>query len=110
MNFICGLLLLLMDEEAAFWCLATIVEDLVPDYFDMNMIGAKADVSVFVSLAQKLFPKVMSHFEKLEYDLSVSATPWFLCLFAGHLPTEVLYSFSSSLSSPLLTLFPFRHY
>jgi len=89
MNFICGLLLLLMDEEAVFWCLSAITEDLVPDYFNMNMLGAKADVSVFKELATKAIPKIMSHFEMVEFDISVVTTQWFLCLYASHLPTEV---------------------
>ena len=47
MNFICGLLLLVMDEESAFWLLASIVEDLLPEYFTVYMIGSRADVAVF---------------------------------------------------------------
>lgn len=37
MNFIAGCLLLFMDEEDTFWCLAIIVEELLPGYFSMAM-------------------------------------------------------------------------
>jgi hypothetical protein len=49
MNFICGVLLLLMDEEAAFWLLATIVEDYIPDYFNVNMTGTLVRLIFFRS-------------------------------------------------------------
>lgn len=38
MNFIAGCLLLFMDEEDTFWCLAIIVEELLPGYFSMAMV------------------------------------------------------------------------
>ena len=39
MNFIAGSLLLFMDEEDAFWCLAVIAEDLLPGYYDLVMVA-----------------------------------------------------------------------
>lgn len=39
MNFIAGCLLLFMDEEDAFWCLAIIAEDLLPGYFSLIMVA-----------------------------------------------------------------------
>ena len=39
MNFIAGALLLFMDEEDAFWCLAIISEDLLPGYFSLIMVA-----------------------------------------------------------------------
>ena len=38
MNFVAGALLLFMDEEDAFWCLAVIVEDLLPGYFSVALL------------------------------------------------------------------------
>ena len=38
MNFVAGCLLLFMDEEAAFWSLACIVEDLLPGYYSTAMV------------------------------------------------------------------------
>ena len=39
MNFIAGCLLLFMAEEDAFWCLAVIVEELLPGYFSLAMVA-----------------------------------------------------------------------
>jgi hypothetical protein len=39
MNFIAGCLLLFMDEEDAFWALASVVEDLLPGYFSLAMVA-----------------------------------------------------------------------
>jgi len=41
MNFIAGCLLLFMEEENAFWCLTTIVEDLLPGYFSTTMAASQ---------------------------------------------------------------------
>ena len=41
MNFIGAILLLFLDEEAVFWLLATIVEDLLPDYFTQTLHGVR---------------------------------------------------------------------
>ena len=37
MNFLAAVLLLVVDEESAFWCLAAIVERLMPGHFSTSM-------------------------------------------------------------------------
>lgn len=39
MNFIAGTLLLFMDEEDAFWTLESIVNDILPNYYDGYLGG-----------------------------------------------------------------------
>lgn len=39
MNFVAGTLLLFMEEEDAFWSLATIVENLLPGYYSLVMLA-----------------------------------------------------------------------
>ena len=46
MNFVAGSLLLLMDEEDAFWSLAVIVEDLLPGYFSLQMLAPQVGTLV----------------------------------------------------------------
>jgi len=41
-----GLLLIFMDEEATFWMLLTIVEELVPEYYTPQMLGIRTDLEV----------------------------------------------------------------
>ena len=51
MNFVAGFLLLFMNEEDAFWCLCTIVEDLLPGYFSHAMVAPQVSSSVYSCLA-----------------------------------------------------------
>ena len=50
MNFIAGCLLLFMDEEDTFWCLAIIVEELLPGYFSMAMVEPQVPLLTPASL------------------------------------------------------------
>ena len=43
---ISALLLLFMEEEATFWLLVCIVEDLLPEYFTPLMLGIRTDLEV----------------------------------------------------------------
>ena len=110
MNFIGAILLLFLAEEAVFWLLATIVENLLPDYFTRDMHGVKvrvfslingrarrsygvaqADVLVFKELVREKLPRLMTHFQRLDYNLGMVVQPWFLCLFTTYLPTHVCW-------------------
>jgi len=89
MNFITALLLLIMSEEEAFWVLATICEDLLPEYYDKNMIRSRVDQMVFEFLIEKEYPKVVSHLEELCIPLQMITIPWLLCLYISYLPMNV---------------------
>ena len=53
LNFIAGCLLLIMEEEDAFWALAVIVEDLLPGYFSFMMVAPQVR-------AQRVLPCTLS--------------------------------------------------
>ena len=44
--------------------------------------------------------RIATHLEALEFDVSLVATEWFLCLFSKSLPSEVRTVLSLSLSLP----------
>ena len=46
MNFIVAILILFMEEEAAFWVLVMVVEELMPDYFSASLSGFQIDQCV----------------------------------------------------------------
>lgn len=47
MNFIAAVLLMYLDEEQAFWVLAALVEDILPeDYYSPSLIGSRVDQQV----------------------------------------------------------------
>jgi hypothetical protein len=75
MNFIAGMLLLFMDEEPAFWLLTTVVEDLLPGYYNRWLLGSKADVMQFKARAYTLclavnLTRKLQALEPLECSLS----------------------------------------
>jgi len=88
MNIICSLLLIFMNEEAAFWVLATICEDLVPEYYRPAMMGGSVDQSVFEFLIGWYFPNLQNHLRKLDGQLALLSLPWFLCLFIDYIPMQ----------------------
>ena len=90
MNFIASRLLELMSEEESFWTLAMIIETILPlDYYS-NMVGVLIDQQVLKELIEENLPDIHAHFKKLQFDPSLIAFQWFVCLFCHNLPKEVL--------------------
>ncbi|KOM46351.1 hypothetical protein LR48_Vigan07g005500 [Vigna angularis] len=90
LNYVAALLLLVMKtEEDAFWMLAVLLENvLVNDCYTNNLSGCHVEQRVFKDLLAKKCPRIASHLESLEFDVSLVATEWFLCLFSKSLPSE----------------------
>ncbi|KAL6952799.1 hypothetical protein U1Q18_048793 [Sarracenia purpurea var. burkii] len=91
LNYVAALLLLVMKtEEDAFWMLAVLLENvLVSDCYTHNLSGCHVEQRVFKDLLAKKCPRIAAHLEALEFDVSLVATEWFLCLFSKSLPSEV---------------------
>ncbi|XP_028756756.1 TBC1 domain family member 2A-like isoform X1 [Neltuma alba] len=90
LNYVAALLLLVMKtEEDAFWMLAVLLENvLVNDCYTNNLSGCHVEQRVFKDLLAKKCPRITAHLEALEFDVSLVATEWFLCLFSKSLPSE----------------------
>ncbi|OIW16444.1 hypothetical protein TanjilG_19160 [Lupinus angustifolius] len=90
LNYVAALLLLVMKtEEDAFWMLAVLLENvLVNDCYTNNLSGCHVEQRVFKDLLVKKCPRIASHLEALEFDVSLVTTEWFLCLFSKSLPSE----------------------
>eukprot|EP00271_Cylindrocystis_brebissonii_P007501 TRINITY_DN21072_c0_g1_i1.p1 TRINITY_DN21072_c0_g1~~TRINITY_DN21072_c0_g1_i1.p1 ORF type:complete len:449 (-),score=102.27 TRINITY_DN21072_c0_g1_i1:1650-2996(-) len=90
MNFVAAHLLLVMrNEEEAFWMLATLIEDvLYDDCFSEDLAGTHVEQRVLKDLLLKRLPKVCAHFETIGFDVTLVTTEWFLCLFTRTFPTE----------------------
>nr|GMD38510.1 TBC1 domain family member 2B-like [Ipomoea batatas] len=90
LNFVAALLLLVMKtEEDAFWMLAVLLENvLVNDCYTYNLSGCHVEQRVFKDLLRKKCPRIASHLDALEFDVSLVCTEWFLCLFSKSLPSE----------------------
>lgn len=90
LNFLSGLMLLFMDEESAFWLLATVVDKLLPgDYFTRTMVGTYVDQFVLAHLIKKYLPKVHKVLDSSQLQLPLITVQWFMCLFVNTLRAEV---------------------
>lgn len=122
LNYVAALLLLVMKtEEDAFWMLAVLLENvLVNDCYTNNLSGCHVEQRVFKDLLTKKCPRystfllkqrtymicwwflkfvkencrISAHLEALDFDVSLVATEWFLCLFSKSLPSEVRLNLS----------------
>ena len=98
LNFICGLLLLFLPEEKAFWMLHIITTDYVPGSHEVSLEGASVDLWVLMTALKESIPGVWA---KVAIDesstespgtklppISLCTTSWFMSLFIGTLPIE----------------------
>jgi len=75
-----------MSEEEAFWLLCTICEELVPDYYNKQLLGSRIDQQVFVQLVSLNLPNVWKHCEKIGLPLGIIALQQFMLFFIGTIP------------------------
>ena len=94
LNFLAAVFLLLYDgeteEEDAFWCFVSFVENILTGYFDPMMINQQVDGLVFEQLLQQLLPGVASHIEDIGVHVPTAVAGWFLVAFVNSFPIETL--------------------
>ncbi|XP_078070086.1 TBC1 domain family member 2A isoform X2 [Mustelus asterias] len=84
-------LLILREEEDAFWCLVAIIDCIMPeDYYSKTLTGSQADQRVFKDLLSEKLPRLMSHFDLYNVDLSYITFNWFLVVFVDSLQSNIL--------------------
>uniref|UniRef100_A0A8C3U4N8 TBC1 domain family member 2 n=1 Tax=Catharus ustulatus TaxID=91951 RepID=A0A8C3U4N8_CATUS len=84
-------LLVLEDEESAFWCLVYIVENLMPaDYYSDTLITSQVDQRVFKDFLSEKLPRLMAHFGQYRIDVSLITFNWFLVAFVDSLVSDIL--------------------
>jgi len=88
MNIVAAVMLLHLKEEDAFWLLATVCEEILPDYYSRTLVGVQIDQRVFLHLVGMSLPALAQHFRDLDLDLATITTPWFLCLYQSVLPPK----------------------
>jgi hypothetical protein len=93
MNLITAcLLLILPTAEDAFWVLATMIENILPqNYYDAHLLTSRADQSVLRSYVQELLPRLSAHLDELEIELEALTFQWFLSVFTDCLSAEALF-------------------
>jgi len=91
MNFVAAVLLLVVDEEGAFYCLAAVVEQLLSGHFSSNMAMSLVDQQVLRELLSHEEGELMAHLETLQVAPAIVTTQWLLtCFVASGLPIASL--------------------
>lgn len=90
LNYIAGLILIVSDgdEEATFWLLKHLIENVAPEYHTKTMKGLKRDIQVITELIKMRVPIVDEKMNELGLPWIVIMTKWLICLFAEVLPIE----------------------
>jgi len=91
MNFACGALLLVLEEEEAYWGLVALVEYLFPHYYEAMVMGSMVDQTILGDMMQKRQREAYDHIEELGLELPVLTMHWFNSLFVEVIPFESLH-------------------
>ncbi|KFH48376.1 TBC domain-containing protein-like protein [Hapsidospora chrysogenum ATCC 11550] len=93
MNLIVANLLLIMPSaEDAFWVLASIVENILPQgYYDHSLQSSRADQQVLRQYVSTVLPKLSAHLDTLSIELETMTFQWFLSVFTDCLCAEALF-------------------
>ncbi|XP_023561226.1 TBC1 domain family member 2A isoform X2 [Octodon degus] len=84
-------LLVLEEEESAFWCLVAIVESIMPaEYYSKTLMASQVDQRVLQDLLSEKLPRLMAHLGQHHVNLSLITFNWFLVVFADSLISDIL--------------------
>ncbi|KAK8793879.1 hypothetical protein WA171_003009 [Blastocystis sp. BT1] len=88
MNLLGGLLLIvIMEEEKAFWTLAAILQYVFPvGYFDTTLSGARVDEAIFEDIVQERYPDLYARIQNVDSKLLSLSLSWFITLFINSMP------------------------
>ena len=88
---VAAILLLILEEEAAFWQMTSILEELLPaQYYTRSLLGVQADQQLLRELVAKALPRLSNLLYAHEIDLNLISIQWFMALFAGVLHIRVV--------------------
>ena len=86
-----------MEEDDAFWVMATIVEDILPaSYYSSTLLGIQADQRVMQTLIGNYLTAIDETLKTHDIELSLISLNWFLTLFANVVNMRVLFRWEQS--------------
>ena len=85
MAFVAAVMLMVMDEEDAFWALVAVMENkrYLEGYYSQNLARVQVDAEVFSKLVVAQEPALGAHLEQLGIHPLMYVTPWFMCVFTS---------------------------
>ncbi|XP_060528088.1 TBC1 domain family member 9 isoform X2 [Cylas formicarius] len=87
MNIVASVLLIYCNEEEAFWLLASLCENLLPDYYNTRVVGAVVDQGILDELTLEHLPTLHDKLNQLGMMNMISLS-WFLTIFLCVMPYE----------------------
>ncbi|KAI9669479.1 MAG: hypothetical protein M1829_005068 [Trizodia sp. TS-e1964] len=93
MNMIAASLLLIMaTAEDAFWILASMIENILPEnYYGHSLLTSRADQKVLRQYVSDILPNLSLHLDDLGIELEALTFQWFLSVFTDCLSAEALF-------------------
>lgn len=87
---VAAFLLMHMPAVEAFWCLVSISNKYLEDYYSPDMQVVQRDGLILQGLLKKVCPPVYKHLKKVNAEPMYYCTEWFLCAFTRTLPWDSL--------------------
>ena len=96
MNFIGGRLLLIMgNEEQAFWLYAQVIEKILPILYYSELVGIVVETTLIENLISVYFPKLYNYLQDNNFNIPLRnfIHKWMVCLFTSIMSPEMVYTF-----------------
>jgi hypothetical protein len=75
-----------MPAEEAFWCLTTICDKYLKNYYSQGMEALQLDGQILFGLLKRVSPSIHKHLKRQKIEPVLYMTEWFLCCFTRTLP------------------------
>ncbi|KAJ2402267.1 hypothetical protein GGI23_000829 [Coemansia sp. RSA 2559] len=75
-----------LSEEHAFWVLAAVIQNYIPQYYELDLGGLRVHTAAFEMMLQERNPRLHAHLTEQGCEALMYATPWFMTVFTLSLP------------------------
>eukprot|EP01052_Picozoa_sp_SAG31_P028331 SAG31_NODE_2725_length_5186_cov_4.147435_7_plen_375_part_00 len=90
MNYIAAALMVVLEEEDAFWFLSMVEERILEQYHSAHILGVRTDCRLLLNLVEVYMPQLCKHLTENQIVPEVAFIQWFMCMFVNSLPFEVV--------------------
>lgn len=79
-----------MPAEQAFWCLVSVCDRYLPNYYSPGLEVVQRDGDMLEALLKRVCPQAYRHLRNVKAEPVLYMTEWFLCAFTRTLPWDSL--------------------